>query len=75
MEPLVFSGDWIGVRCIDNLSRSWDFTQTVDIYLIIKREYRMMKFIEQTDNSDYVVCSSPNSTYVAVSRVKSTPPV
>lgn len=60
MEPLVFSGDWIGVRRIDNLSRSWDFIQTGVIYLIITREDRMIKFIEQTDNSDYIVCSSPN---------------
>lgn len=60
MEPLIHSGDWIGVKTIDNLSRSWDFIQTGVVYLIITREDRMIKFIEKSDDEDFVVCSSPN---------------
>lgn len=60
MEPLVHSGDWIGIKSIDNLSRSWDFIQTGVIYLIITREDRMIKFIEKSDDDDFIVCSSPN---------------
>lgn len=60
MEPVVHSGDWIGIKSIDNLSRSWDFVQTGVIYLIITREDRMIKYIEKADDSDYIVCSSPN---------------
>lgn len=61
MEPLIYSGDWIGIRHIDNISRSWDFIQTGVIYLIITHEDRMIKFIEQSsDNDDYIVCTSPN---------------
>lgn len=60
MEPLVHSGDWIGVKSIDNLSRSWDFIQTGVIYLIITREDRMIKFIEKSDDDDFIICSSPN---------------
>lgn len=61
MEPLIYSGDWIGIRHIDNISRSWDFIQTGVIYLIITHEDRMIKFIEQSsDSDDYIVCSSPN---------------
>lgn len=60
MEPIVHSGDWIGIKSIENLSRSWDFVQTGVIYLIITREDRMIKYIEKADDSDYIVCSSPN---------------
>lgn len=60
MEPLVHSGDWIGIKSIDNLSRSWDFIQTGVIYLIITREDRMIKFIEKSDDDDFIICSSPN---------------
>lgn len=60
MEPVVHSGDWIGIKSIENLSRSWDFVQTGVIYLIITREDRMIKYIEKADDSDYIVCSSPN---------------
>ena len=28
MEPIISSGDWIGIKSIDNISRSWDFIQT-----------------------------------------------
>lgn len=61
MEPIIYSGDWIGIKHIDNLSRSWDFVQTGVIYLIVTHEDRMIKFIEQaSDNEDYIICSSPN---------------
>lgn len=61
MEPIIYSGDWIGIKHIDNLSRSWDFVQTGVIYLIVTNEDRMIKFIEQaSDNEDYIICSSPN---------------
>lgn len=61
MEPLLSSGDLIGIRSIDNLSRSWEFLQTDVIYLIITREDRMIKFIERATDEDYIVCKSPNA--------------
>ena len=60
MEPLVSSGDWIGIKSIENLSRSWDFIQTGVIYLIITHEDRMIKFIDKTDDEDFIICKSPN---------------
>ncbi|WP_455590478.1 S24 family peptidase [Bacteroides sp.] len=61
MEPLLSSGDLIGIRSVENLSRSWEFIQTDVIYLIITREDRMIKFIERATDEDYIVCKSPNA--------------
>ena len=60
MEPIISSGDWIGIKTIDNISRSWEFLQTGAIYLIITREERMIKFIEKATDEDFIVCKSPN---------------
>lgn len=60
MEPIISSGDWIGIRTIDNLSHSWEFLQTGAIYLIITREERMIKFIEKASDEDFIICKSPN---------------
>ena len=60
MEPIISSGDWIGIRTIDNLSHSWEFLQTGAIYLIITREERMIKFIEKANDEDFIICKSPN---------------
>lgn len=60
MEPIISSGDWIGIKTIDNLSHSWEFLQTGAIYLIITREERMIKFIEKASDEDFTVCKSPN---------------
>ncbi len=60
MEPIISSGDWIGIKTIDNLSHSWEFLQTGAIYLIITREERMIKFIEKASDEDFIVCKSPN---------------
>ena len=60
MEPIISSGDWIGIKTIDNLSHSWEFLQTGAIYLIITREERMVKFIEKASDEDFIVCKSPN---------------
>lgn len=60
MEPIISSGDWIGIKSIDNISRSWEFLQTGVIYLIITREDRMIKFIEKATDENFIVCTSPN---------------
>lgn len=60
MEPIISSGDWIGIKAIDNISRSWEFLQTGVIYLIITREERMIKFIEKATDENFIVCKSPN---------------
>lgn len=60
MEPLISGGDWIGIKKIDNLSRSWDFLQTGVIYLIITNEDRMIKFVEKATDEDFIICNSPN---------------
>ena len=60
MEPIISSGDWSGIKTIDNLSHSWEFLQTGAIYLIITREERMIKFIEKASDEDFIVCKSPN---------------
>ena len=60
MEPIISSGDWIGIKTIDNLSHSWEFLQTGARYLIITREERMIKFIEKASDEDFIVCKSPN---------------
>lgn len=61
MEPLLSSGDLIGIRTIENLSRSWEFIQTDVIYLIITHEDRMIKFIEKATDEEFIVCKSPNA--------------
>lgn len=60
MEPIISSGDWIGIKTIENISHSWEFLQTGVIYLIITREERMIKFIEKATDEDFIVCKSPN---------------
>ncbi len=60
MEPIISSGDWIGIKSIDNISSSWEFLQTGAIYLIITREDRMIKFIEKATDENFIVCTSPN---------------
>ncbi|WP_291590690.1 S24 family peptidase [Bacteroides sp.] len=62
MEPIISSGDWIGIKSIDNISRSWDFIQTNVIYLIITREDRMIKFIDKATDEDFIVCRSANAS-------------
>ena len=62
MEPVISSGDWIGIKSIDNISRSWDFIQTNVIYLIITREDRMIKFIDKATDEDFIVCRSANAS-------------
>lgn len=60
MEPIIQSGDYIGIKSIDCVCRSWDFIQTGVIYLIVTREDRMIKYIEKADDEEFIVCSSPN---------------
>lgn len=60
MEPIVHSGDLIGIKSIEGLSRNWNFLQTGVIYLIITHEERMIKYIEEAGDNDYIICSSPN---------------
>ena len=62
MEPIISSGDWIGIKSIDNISRSWDFIQTDVIYLIITHEDRMIKFIDKATDDDFIVCRSANAS-------------
>lgn len=60
MEPIIFSGDFIGVKSIPDISSRWDFLQTGKIYLIVTREERMIKYISQANDNEYIVCTSPN---------------
>ena len=62
MEPLIQSGDWIGVKPMGNIRHNWDFIQTGAIYLIITQNDRMIKCIEKTTDKDFIICSSPSYT-------------
>lgn len=68
MEPIISSGDWIGIKSIDNISRSWDFIQTNVIYLIITREERMIKFIDKATDEDFIVCRSTNASLFKIHK-------
>ena len=58
MEPEIRSGDLIGIKKLDGFN--WDFLQTGRVYMIITHEERMIKYIKKADNTNYIVCSSPN---------------
>lgn len=60
MESIIHNGDFIGIKSITNLSEQWDFLETGRIYLIITREKNMIKFINESSDNQYIVCSSPN---------------
>lgn len=68
MEPLIYSGDFIGVKSITNLSTRWDFLQTGKIYLIVTREERMIKYLNEASDSENIICSSPNYTSFKVHK-------
>ena len=58
MEPEIHSGDLVGIRKLE--SYNWEYIQTGKIYMIITHEERMIKYISKADDSEYIVCSSPN---------------
>lgn len=60
MEPEIKAGDYIGIKPIENLNTQWNFLKTGKIYLIVTREDRMIKYIREASNPDYIVCESPN---------------
>lgn len=60
MEPIIHSGDFIGIKSVPDVSSRWDFLQTGKIYLIVTHEDRMIKFLNQASDSEWIVCSSPN---------------
>ena len=60
MEPEIKTGDIIGIKPVDNLDTTWNFLKTGKIYLIVTREDRMIKYIKEASNPDYIVCESSN---------------
>lgn len=58
MEPEIHSGDLVGLRKLEFYN--WEYIQTGKIYMIITHEERMIKYISKADDSEYIVCSSPN---------------
>lgn len=58
MEPEIHSGDLIGIKKMDY--HNWEYIQTGKIYMIITYEDRMIKYISKADDSEYIICSSPN---------------
>jgi len=58
MEPEIHSGDLIGIRKLD--SYNWEYIETGKVYMIVTTEERMIKYINRADDSDYIICSSPN---------------
>ena len=60
MEPEIKTGDIIGIKPVENLNSRWNFLKTGKIYLIVTREDRMIKYIKEASNPDYIVCESPN---------------
>lgn len=68
MEPIIYSGDWIGIKRINDVTIHWDFLQTDVIYLIVTHEDRMIKYIDEAATEDYIVCKSPNSKPFRVSK-------
>lgn len=58
MEPEIHSGDLIGIRKLEYYN--WEYIETGKVYMIITHEDRMIKYINKADDSDYIVCSSPN---------------
>jgi hypothetical protein len=58
MEPEIHSGDLIGIRKLD--SYNWEYIETGKVYMIVTTEDRMIKYINKADDSDYIICSSPN---------------
>lgn len=60
MEPEIKTGDIIGIKPVENLNSRWNFLKTGKIYLIITREDRMIKYIKEASNPDFIVCESPN---------------
>lgn len=58
MEPEIHSGDLIGIKKLEYYN--WEYIQTGKIYMIITHEDRMIKYISKADDSEYIVCSSPN---------------
>ena len=58
MEPEIHSGDLIGIKKMDYYN--WEYIQTGKIYMIITHEDRMIKYISKADDSEYIICSSPN---------------
>lgn len=58
MEPEIHSGDLVGIRRLD--SYNWEYIETGKVYMIVTTEDRMIKYINRADESDYIICSSPN---------------
>ena len=58
MEPEIHSGDLVGLRKLEFYN--WEYIQTGKIYMIITHEERMIKYISKADDTEYIVCSSPN---------------
>ncbi len=58
MEPEIHSGDLVGIRKLD--SYNWEYLETGKVYMIVTTEDRMIKYINRADDSDYIICSSPN---------------
>lgn len=59
MEPLVDSGNWIGVNKIDIVNDDPIINPT-KIFFIITPDERMIKHIEYQYEDDFITCKSPN---------------
>lgn len=67
MEPEIHSGDIVGVSEIESPFR-WEYLNTSRVYLIITRQDRMIKYISDATNPEYIVCTSTNAAPFRVDK-------
>lgn len=69
MQPLILNGDRIVIRKIE----SWDYFNYGQVYLIITKDYRMIKRVRKyaTDEDNYIILRSENPEYEDIKLPKS----
>lgn len=60
MDPIVRPGDYIGIKRVNTPNGDLSFVVTGQVYLIITREDRMIKYIEDCEDENYIVAKSHN---------------
>lgn len=60
MEPEIKAGDLLGITQIPGFSEKWDFLQTGKIYLIVTHQERLIKYIKESSDPQFIVCESPD---------------
>lgn len=58
MEPVIYSGDLIGVKNVK--PSNWDYLRTGEIYLVITHSEQLIAYVNDASNNKYIVCSRSN---------------